>query len=61
MAAVASGLQIVKRMRFGMRGTVQGSTPLKKRQADVSWDDRHRMAGIARWDDFGHDGRMAIV
>ncbi|GHD24035.1 hypothetical protein GCM10010335_07250 [Streptomyces galbus] len=30
-AAVASGLQIVKRVRVGMRGTLQPSTPVQKR------------------------------
>jgi hypothetical protein len=37
-AAVASGLQVVKRMRVHMRGTVLGSTPVQKR-ADERADE----------------------
>lgn len=53
MAAVASGLQIMKRMRVDMRGTVLGSTPVQKRAAVAQlWPENAPAEGLpvtAEW------------
>ncbi|GGS22180.1 hypothetical protein GCM10010269_71300 [Streptomyces humidus] len=45
MTAVASGLQVVKRVRVGMRGTVLASTPVQKRADDARVSAGRAVAG----------------